>query len=348
MLCFSAGRDESKPAAKDVAKRVFSLLPAHKQKVVEFTHYGKNRILQESREYVKADFPQNILNVASGSGGGGMADGTGGGKCECDCVLSIFILCCCEMNLCCGLTTMNLNFFAGGKGRDSGAGGGAGGKSGESSSDTVGAEFLAVLQAERECYQAIRASKREVELILKSRQDEEAEITVTKTIFETVRDRQGAPKKDEQEEQEEETAVQSDYLTAFLPEEARGLVLNQGEKGAGGDDDQGIELTKEQAQRAADACLNALKKRLVERASIIQRRLDSENEKLSKRQALFQRSRDASESVDDEYEKFCQEAMFRIQILEKRFQKHEETAFQKYEEMIARLDADPRLAAKNT
>merc|ERR1712205_147155 len=110
----------------------------------------------------------------------------------------------------------------------------------------------------------------------------------------------------------------------------------------------GLQLSKEQAQKVADNCLNALKKRLVERASIIQRRLDSENEKLSKRQALFQRSRDASESVDDEYEKFCQEAMFRIQILEKRFQKHEETAFQKYEEMIARLDADDRLLAKNS
>jgi len=186
----------------------------------------------------------------------------------------------------------------------------------------------------------VRSSKREIELILKARQDEEAEITVTKTIFEQVRAREGKPKKDEQEEHHEETTEKADYLTAFLPKGVKGAAVDA--------DGGGLELSKDEAQKAADNCLNALKKRLVERASIIQRRLDSENEKLSKRQALFQRSRDASESVDDEYERFCQEAMFRIQILEKRFQKHEETAFQKYEEMIARLDADPRLAARHT
>ena len=47
-----AERDEAKEAPKDVAKRVYVLLPAHKQKVVEYMHYGKNRILQESKEYV--------------------------------------------------------------------------------------------------------------------------------------------------------------------------------------------------------------------------------------------------------------------------------------------------------
>ena len=38
----------------------------------------------------------------------------------------------------------------------------------------------------------------------------------------------------------------------------------------------------------------------------------------------FQRTREHNEGADEEFEKFCQEAMFRIQILEQRLQRHEE------------------------
>ena len=100
----------------------------------------------------------------------------------------------------------------------------------------------------------MRASKREVELILKARQDEEAEITVTKTIFETVRAREGKPKADELEEQEEETAVQSDYLAAFLPKGFSGAVG----AAAGGEDSDGPQLTKEQAQKVRCVCVSVV------------------------------------------------------------------------------------------
>ena len=59
----------------------------------------------------------------------------------------------------------------------------------------------------------------------------------------------------------------------------------------------------------------ALKERLVERANIVQSRLDEENAALSKRQAAFQRNRDHMDPNDEaEYERYCQEAMFRIQV----------------------------------
>ena len=54
---------------------------------------------------------------------------------------------------------------------------------------------------------------------------------------------------------------------------------------------------------------------------------------------------DAREGMDATYEEFCQTTMFKIQILEHRFRKHDETAMEKYEELINRLKADPRLAA---
>ena len=103
-------------------------------------------------------------------------------------------------------------------------------------------------------------------------------------------------------------AVAHDYLTPFLPTPI-------------GVD--GPPCSKDEAFTARDNCLKALKERLVERANIVQSRLDEENAALSKRQAAFQRNRDHMEPADEaEYERYCQEAMFRIQILEQRLDRH--------------------------
>ena len=99
-----------------------------------------------------------------------------------------------------------------------------------------------------------------------------------------------------------------------------------------------------QALGAREACLRSLKDRLVERANIVQSRLDEENAALSKKQAAFQRNRDHMDPNDEaDYERYCQEAMFRIQILEQRLDRHTELSLQKYAEMDARLRDDPRL-----
>ena len=90
----------------------------------------------------------------------------------------------------------------------------------------------------------------------------------------------------------------------------------------------------------------ALKERLLDRAKIIQSRLDAENSSLAKKQAAFQRSqRDHDQAGDEEFERFCSETMFRIQILEQRLSRHEDTAMQKYTELDQKLHQDPRLKA---
>ena len=50
----------------------------------------------------------------------------------------------------------------------------------------------------------------------------------------------------------------------------------------------------------------------------------------------------------EEYEKYCTEAMFRIQILEQRLASHEETALKKFAEMDSRLTLDARLKVLKT
>ena len=102
-------------------------------------------------------------------------------------------------------------------------------------------------------------------------------------------------------------------------------------------------VTKEEALEARQACLDALKSRLVERANIIQARLSDENSKLGRKQEQFQRSQRDGDLSTEEYEKYCTEAMFRIQILEQRLAVHEETALRKFAELDAKLSSDPRL-----
>ena len=53
----------------------------------------------------------------------------------------------------------------------------------------------------------------------------------------------------------------------------------------------------------------------MERANIIQRRLDEENSALSKKQANFQRSRDHMEGADEAFEKFAVKLCLEFQFL---------------------------------
>jgi uncharacterized protein (DUF2267 family) len=104
-------------------------------------------------------------------------------------------------------------------------------------------------------------------------------------------------------------------------------------------------LTREEAQRVRDACLKALKERLLERSNIIQERLNEENQKLARKQEQFQRSqREGDMSGEEEFEHYSTEAMFRIQILEERLRSHEEMALRKFMDMDNRLTNDPRLS----
>jgi len=206
-------------------------------------------------------------------------------------------------------------------------------------------EFTKLQAAERECINQIRDYDRQTKEILKQREREEEAIEeaareaaqlepgakppvpqhLTVSVYDTARSKLA----NEEEEEDDKSQVPHDYLTPFL-QEPIGVTDPP--------------LIREDALQAREACLRSLKDRLVERANIVQSRLDEENQALSKRQAAFQRNRDHMDPSDEqEYERYCQEAMFRIQILEQRLDRHTELSLQKYAEMDARLHDDPRL-----
>lgn len=52
----------------------------------------------------------------------------------------------------------------------------------------------------------------------------------------------------------------------------------------------------------------------------------------------FQRSqRESDPSVEDDFERYCSEAMFRIQVLERRLASHQEGALRKFQDLDAKL-----------
>ncbi|CAM9368983.1 unnamed protein product, partial [Discosporangium mesarthrocarpum] len=181
-----------------------------------------------------------------------------------------------------------------------------------------------------DCFTELRHVHLEMMELIKLREKQEKDVSLSRPLFETARERRAEQEKiSEQLAQEEEDVDhrQVDYLTPFLQHvpDMRNI-------------------SREDGQRARDACLKALKDRLLERANIINSRLNEETSALGKKQAAFQRNqRDNDANAEEEFEIFCSEAMFRIQVLEQRLVQHEESALKKYAEMDAKLASDPRL-----
>lgn len=84
-------------------------------------------------------------------------------------------------------------------------------------------------------------------------------------------------------------------------------------------------MPKEDAVAVRDACLKSMKERLFEKASIIQSRLDEVSADYQRRQLAYSRNADSMTVEEtEEYVKFCNQALFKIHILEKRLAKVKE------------------------
>ncbi|CAK9064883.1 unnamed protein product, partial [Durusdinium trenchii] len=142
---------------------------------------------------------------------------------------------------------------------------------------------------------------------------------------------EGSREGQEEEKQEEQTSkvdILAPYLVDFFNKDT-GLV----------------QLDSLQAELVAKKCTTDFRKRLTDRAEIIQRRLEEEQELLRKRRAQMQRRGDSVEKDEQAFAAYQDEAMFRTQILEQRLARHEMQAIEKFQELERMLQEDPRLAA---
>jgi len=106
---------------------------------------------------------------------------------------------------------------------------------------------------------------------------------------------------------------------------------------------------RKQAMTARLECLQSLKEKLLERATIIQNHLDREQEALKTRSTHYNRmqSEDPEEkkAAEEEFKKYSEEIMFRLSILDARLKRHEKFAIKEYSALDKALTHDPRLKA---
>jgi len=193
--------------------------------------------------------------------------------------------------------------------------------------DIPGLQEAAAL--ERDCYSNIKSSQMLLQQIVAIRREMEGNVVIDRTVFEAAfegADKNSSQNKAASANDAADAAKGTDYLSPYLRH------INDIAR-----------ITKEEALEIRQVCLDALKARLVERANIIQSRLNEENSKLARKQEQFQRSQREGDLSTEEYESYCTQAMFRIQILEERLGKHEETALKKFADLDAKLAADVRL-----
>ncbi|KAJ3176009.1 hypothetical protein HK101_010520 [Irineochytrium annulatum] len=195
------------------------------------------------------------------------------------------------------------------------------------------AQLCNLLKTEQVCQQAVKKSTAEKDEILQARQGEEKDVSLVISVYDTIRNSTSLPNEEEKEahkgEEEESKIANLDYLSPFLVNyrTSAGLVAAE-------------------ASAVKESCLKSLKERLIEKANIIQTRLEEITAEYQRRQMAYSRNADSmSVEETDEYVRFCNEALFKIHILEKRLAKHKESAPEKYIELDAKLRADTRLAA---
>ncbi|KAI8894392.1 hypothetical protein BC833DRAFT_568385 [Globomyces pollinis-pini] len=185
--------------------------------------------------------------------------------------------------------------------------------------------------------QAIKIYERELSDILSLRGSEEKDVDLAISIYDTIRndtvmmsvpvDDQG-PENHTNGVEESQKTVEIDYLSPFL--------INYEDPN---------NLTKDEMLAAKDACLKSLRERLVEKASIIQGRLDDVQGEYQRRQLAYSRNADSMTVEEtDAYVKFCNDALFRMHILEKRLAKHKDSAPERYIELDSKLRGDTRLS----
>ncbi|XP_058135927.1 dynein regulatory complex subunit 7 isoform X2 [Dasypus novemcinctus] len=176
-------------------------------------------------------------------------------------------------------------------------------------------------------------SELEVLEILKLREEEEEAHVLTISIYDTKRNEKSreyreAMERVMHEEHLRQMEVQLDYLAPFL------VQFPPGEK-----------LTRWQAVRLKDECLNDFKQRLIDKANLIQARFEKETQELQKKQQWYQENQVTMTAEDEDfYLSYCSQAMFRIRILEQRLNRHKELAPLKYLALEEKLYKDPRLA----
>jgi hypothetical protein len=180
--------------------------------------------------------------------------------------------------------------------------------------------------AEKEMITAVRNLHLEILDLSRVRKRDEAPFRIDQSSESDVKRVVARPKTSRTKEANESENVAIDYLSPYLVyvEDVNNI-------------------TKEEALNIRTSCLTTMKERLLERANIIQNRLNEEQDKLAQIQASYQQKVENNSVSEKEFEKVCGDIVFKIKILERRIQEHEDSSLDKLKTLEIKLRDDERL-----
>ncbi|KAG5848751.1 hypothetical protein ANANG_G00102750 [Anguilla anguilla] len=195
-------------------------------------------------------------------------------------------------------------------------------------------ELLVALTKEEETVvHRVMESEAEVWEILATRVQEESNMELLISIYNTARNEKArlhreALERMANEERLRQEEKELDFLVPFLnrldtPEiQSRQLAL-----------------------QLRNDCLAALKQQIIDKTNLIQARFEKETQQLEEKQQWYQKNRlSMTKQDEEEYLSFCSKAMFQIHTLKLRLSRQKEEAPQKYQLLDQTLRQDPRLA----
>ncbi|XP_056307979.1 dynein regulatory complex subunit 7 [Danio aesculapii] len=193
--------------------------------------------------------------------------------------------------------------------------------------------LLELMRDEENVELQIRNSEKEVKSILSSRETEDSNTDLQISIYNTTRNETARRHMEEKERKakEKQKRQKENELDLLAPFQAR---LEQTQS-----------FSHQDALQLKRDCLTEFKQQLTNKANLIQSRFEQETEELQKKQLWYQKNQLTMTTEDEEdYLKYCSEAMFRIHVLKLRLSRQKERAPQRYLALEEKLKRHPKLA----
>ncbi|XP_056595312.1 dynein regulatory complex subunit 7 [Triplophysa dalaica] len=178
----------------------------------------------------------------------------------------------------------------------------------------------------------IKDSEKEVKSVLSAREQEEKNTELQISIYNATRNETACRRTEEteriaKEKQKQQQSKKLDPLEPFL------VQLGPTRP-----------LTLQAALQIKTECLAELKQQFINKAKIIQSRLEKESEELQKKQSWYQKNQlNLTKEDEDEYHAYCSDALLRIHIRKQRLDRYKEKAPITFLALEEKLNRDPRL-----
>eukprot|EP01135_Chromosphaera_perkinsii_P002873 Nk52_evm28s229 gene=Nk52_evmTU28s229 len=193
----------------------------------------------------------------------------------------------------------------------------------------VSLELQSLISMQTDVTMEFRQAEAETREILEMRDREEISTALAVSFHDTIRNNSAKVYRDEMKTKKSEEDAADEEIDYLAP-----LLVRLTDP---------TNLTHEDAIMIREECLRDLKQKLIDRANLIQSRLEEETSELQQKQAWYTTASNISKEEEQEFAAASNECMFKIHILEQRLNKHKEEAQQKYMELDQQLRTDPRL-----